>query len=98
MRPSQNDSSVLYSPDCDFSFYGVGDEALLVCEVMQLIFVGRRRKFLAAINNLGIERDGTDPRRALFILGHHPDGFVFVTVHLKTLPRSDEKKREHVTA
>ena len=68
-----------------------------MCEVVQVLLVSGIGKFLAAVNDLGMERHGTDPRHALLVLGHRADGFVFVAVHLETLPRGDEKKREHVT-
>ena len=65
-------------------------------EVVQLFLVGGSGKFLTAVDDLGIERHGADPRHALFIFGHRTEGFVFVAVHLESLPRGDVKKREHV--
>ena len=63
---------------------------------MQMVFVRRRRKLIAAIENFWTKFNQTDPRHVSFIFCHHADRFIMVTVHLETLLVSQIKIGEHM--
>src|SRR5260370_310222 len=57
-----------FLPNEDFGLDRVSHEALLVRQVVQMFLIGGRRRLFAAVNDLWIERDRTDPGDALLIL------------------------------
>jgi hypothetical protein len=63
---------------------------------MQMFFIHRHRQFISAENNFGVECHQTHPRHALFVFGHHTNGFIFIAVNLESLLGCQIKKREHV--
>jgi len=83
---SRRSGLVSNSSDSDFGFNRIGDEALLMCHLMQVLLICGRGELVAAVGNLRMKRDSAHPGKASLVLGHHADGFVIVLVHLKALP------------
>ena len=79
-----------------FSLDRIRNKTLLVRQMMQLFFIRRHRQFVPAVADFWVERDQTDPWHAVFVLGHHADGFILVVVNLESMLGRQVKKREHV--
>src|SRR5881397_3178278 len=85
-------ASLRFGPSLTLSLHAhlrldrISDVALLVRQLVQPLLVGRRRPFLAAIDNLRVQRDRTHPRNPALILARHAYGLVAVAIHLEPLP------------
>src|SRR5690242_17926424 len=77
---------------------GVGDEALLVREMVQSLLVCWRRQLVAAVDNPGVELDAADPENSTLVFRHLPNSLVFVAIHLKTLLIREHQVKEHMAA
>jgi len=81
-----------------FRFNRVGNKALLMRQVMQLLLGSGRGLSGATVDNFWIERDPADPRYSLFVFGHHSNRFVVIVFNLESLFAGQIKECEHMAA
>ena len=82
----------------DVGLYRIGDETLLVGEMVQPRFFLRSGFLFPAVNDFWMQRHGTDPWDAFFIFGHDACGFIIITLHLKFFFARQVKESQHVAA
>lgn len=77
---------------------GVGDVALFVGQMVEVVLFLRGGGLSAAVLDVDVERDPADPGHARFIFCHHADGLVFIAVHLEALAAGYVEVGQHVAA
>src|ERR1700761_1237367 len=91
-------SSIRGRVNLDVSFHGIGNEALLVRLVVEVLLLLRRGALCTAVDNPGLEGHGTHPRNTAFVFCHMPDCVVVIALDLESLAPSQVQEREHVAA
>jgi hypothetical protein len=82
----------------NFRLHRVGNEALLVRQMMKAAFIGRRRQLASTILDCWTELYPADPWDAGLVFRHRSDGLVLIRIDLKSFPRGHVKKCEHMAA
>src|SRR6185312_1053595 len=89
---------VIISGDLNNGLDRIGDEALLMRQVMQPLLVRRSRELFSAVSNSRVKNDRAYPGDTALVFGHHAHRFVMVAVDLETLLIGEIQIRQHMTA
>ena len=82
----------------DLGLHRVGDEALLVGQVVEVVHVRRGRALLPAVGDARVERHRGHPDGPALVLAHHAHRLVLVGLDDEALAHRHVEEGQHVTA